>query len=209
MSRAPGCSLRLVSALWLMRPIVSTHLESATAVFEAALLLDPAARTSFIRTACAGDADLQRQVESLLANSERPLVIDHPVSQVVAELLGGGDDARVMVGTTLGPYRIESLLGVGGMGEVYGALDTNLKRAVAIKVLPEAAAEDPDRLARFQREAEVLAVLNHPHIAAIHGLERAGSTTALVMELVDGPTLAERIAGGPLALDEALPIAQQ
>ncbi|HMF98072.1 MAG TPA: protein kinase, partial [Vicinamibacterales bacterium] len=188
---------------------MSTHLESATAVFEAALLLDPAARTSFIRTACAGDADLQRQVESLLANSERPLVIDHPVSQVVAELLGGGDDARVMVGTTLGPYRIESLLGVGGMGEVYGALDTNLKRAVAIKVLPEAAAEDPDRLARFQREAEVLAALNHPHIAAIHGLERAGSTTALVMELVDGPTLAERIAGGPLALDEALPIAQQ
>jgi serine/threonine protein kinase/Tol biopolymer transport system component len=192
-----------------MRPIVSTHLESATAVFEAALLLDLAGRTSFIRTACAGNADLQRQVESLLADSERPLVIDHPVSQVVAELLGGGDDARVMVGTTLGPYRIESLLGVGGMGEVYRAIDTNLKRAVAIKVLPQAATQDPDRLARFQREAEVLAALNHPHIAAIYGLERVGSTIALVMELVDGPTLAERIAGGPLALDEALPIARQ
>ena len=95
------------------------------------------------------------------------------------------------------------------MGEVYRATDTNLKRQVAIKVLPDAVATDSERLARFQREAEVLASLNHPNIAAIHGLERADGQTALVMELVEGPTLADRIAQGPIPLDEALPIARQ
>jgi len=112
-------------------------------------------------------------------------------------------------GTRLGPYEITAQIGVGGMGEVYRATDTNLKRQVAIKVLPEAVATDPDRLARFQREAEVLAALNHPNIAHIHGLERADGVTALVMELVEGPTLADRIAQGPIPLDEALPIAKQ
>src|SRR5215467_13526271 len=97
-------------------------------------------------------------------------------------------------GTRIGPYEITAPLGVGGMGEVYRATDANLKRQVAIKVLPAALAGDPDRLMRFQREAEVLASLNHPHIAHIHGLERSGGTTALVMELVEGPTLADRIA---------------
>jgi serine/threonine-protein kinase len=95
------------------------------------------------------------------------------------------------------------------MGEVYRATDTNLKRQVAIKVLPDAVATDAERLARFQREAEVLASLNHPNIAAIHGLERADGQTALVMELVEGPTLADRIAQGPISPDEALPIAKQ
>src|SRR5262245_32240888 len=95
------------------------------------------------------------------------------------------------------------------MGEVYQATDTNLKRQVAIKVLPEAVAADPERLARFQREAEVLAALNHPHIAHIHGLERSNGMTALVMELVEGPTLADRLAEGAIPLDEALPIAKQ
>jgi Tol biopolymer transport system component len=112
-------------------------------------------------------------------------------------------------GSRLGAYEIVGLLGAGGMGEVYRATDTNLKRSVAIKILPEAFAADAERLARFQREAEVLASLNHPNIAAIHGLERANSTTALVMEFVEGPTLAERIAGGPIPLDEALLIAKQ
>ncbi len=100
-------------------------------------------------------------------------------------------------------------IGVGGMGEVYQAIDTNLKRAVAIKVLPASVAADAERLARFQREAEVLAALNHPNIAAIYGLERSGATTALVMELIDGATLADRIAQGALPIDEALPIANQ
>ena len=136
--------------------------------------------------------------------------------------------------TRLGPYEIVALLGVGGMGEVYRANDTNMKRQVAIKVLPASVAVDADRVARFQREAEVLAALNHPNIAHIHGLEKADETIALVMELVEGPTLAERLADGirasgfgiresgadksrtpnpesrrGLPLDEALPIAKQ
>jgi eukaryotic-like serine/threonine-protein kinase len=112
-------------------------------------------------------------------------------------------------GTRIGGYEMGAQIGAGGMGEVYRATDTNLKRDVAIKVLPEAVASDGDRLARFQREAEVLARLNHPNIAAIYGLERSNGITALVMELVDGPTLADRIAQGPLPIDEALPIARQ
>jgi hypothetical protein len=112
-------------------------------------------------------------------------------------------------GTRLGPYEITAQIGVGGMGEVYRATDTNLKRAVAIKVIPEAVAADVDRLARFQREAEVLASLNHPNIAQVHGLQKSDGATALVMELVEGPTLAERIAEGPLSLDDALHVAKQ
>ena len=95
------------------------------------------------------------------------------------------------------------------MGEVYRATDINLKRQVAIKVLPASVAGDAERVARFQREAEMLAALNHPNIAHIHGLERSNGTVALVMELVEGPTLADRIALGPLPLDEVLPIAKQ
>src|SRR5262245_12440315 len=113
------------------------------------------------------------------------------------------------VGSRFGPYEIVSPIGAGGMGEVYRARDTRLKRDVAIKVLPESLAGDPDRLARFQREAELLASLNHPHIAAIYGLEDSTDVKALVMELVEGPTLADRIAQGPIPLDEALPIAKQ
>jgi len=112
-------------------------------------------------------------------------------------------------GTRLGPYEIVAPLGAGGMGEVYRATDTNLKRQVAIKVLPQTVGGDPERLARFQREAEVLATLNHPNIAHIHGLEKSGGTLALVMELVEGPTLADRIAKEPIPLEEALPIAKQ
>ena len=112
-------------------------------------------------------------------------------------------------GTRLGPYEILSPLGAGGMGEVYRARDAKLNREVAIKVLPEAVAEDAERLARFQREAQVLAALNHPHIAAIYGLEKVGNFEALVLELVEGETLAERIAAGPIPIDEALAIARQ
>ena len=113
------------------------------------------------------------------------------------------------LGTRLGPYEICAQIGEGGMGQVYQATDTNLKRSVAIKGIPEAVAADPERLARFQREAEALARLNHPHIAQIHGLEKSDGTTALVMELVEGPTLADRIARVPIPLDGALAIAKQ
>ena len=112
-------------------------------------------------------------------------------------------------GTRLGPYEVVSAIGAGGMGEVYRATDSNLKRSVAIKVLPAAVAGDADRLARFQREAEVLGALNHPNIAAIYGLEKTPDVTALVMELVEGEDLSAHISRGPISLADALPIAKQ
>ena len=115
----------------------------------------------------------------------------------------------LVLGTRLGPYEILSAIGAGGMGDVYRAHDTKLNRDVALKILPDAFALDGDRIARFRREAQVLASLNHLNIAAIYGFEDSGSTHALVLELVEGPTLADRIAEGPILLDEALPIAKQ
>jgi hypothetical protein len=112
-------------------------------------------------------------------------------------------------GTKLGPYEVTGALGAGGMGEVYRARDTKLGRDVALKVLPPALAADPERIARFSREAKVLASLNHPNIAAIYGFEDSAGVPALVMELIEGPTLASRIAPGAMPLDEALPIARQ
>jgi serine/threonine-protein kinase len=112
-------------------------------------------------------------------------------------------------GTRLGPYEIAALIGRGGMGEVYRATDTKLKRQVAVKILPASFAADHDRLARFQREAEVLASLNHPNIAAIYAVEKSGGTLALVMELVEGEDLSQRIARGAIPIDDALPLARQ
>jgi len=112
-------------------------------------------------------------------------------------------------GVRLGAYKILALIGAGGMGEVYRAHDTTLNRDVALKTLPDLFALDPDRVARFKREAQVLASLTHPNIAGIYGFEEAGGVQALVLELVEGPTLADRIAHGPVPLDEALPIARQ
>ena len=112
-------------------------------------------------------------------------------------------------GTRLGPYEIVAPIGAGGMGEVYRAIDTELGRSVAIKVLPETFAHDPERLARFEREAKTLAALNHPNIATIHGFEKAAGVRALVMELVEGPTLADRIAQGAIPVDEALALGKQ
>src|SRR5262245_35538313 len=110
-------------------------------------------------------------------------------------------------GRRLGPYEIQAAIGAGGMGEVYRARDTKLHRDVALKVLPDAFASDPDRLARFEREAHVLASLNHPHIASIYGFEDDGPTRALVLEFVPGDTLADRIVSrGPMPLDQALAI---
>jgi eukaryotic-like serine/threonine-protein kinase len=111
-------------------------------------------------------------------------------------------------GTSRGPYEVVALLGAGGMGEVYRARDTRLGRDVALKIVPEIFVADGDRLMRFEREAKTLASLNHSHIAQIYGVEESEGTRALVMELVEGEDLAQRIARGPLPLDEALPIAR-
>ena len=115
----------------------------------------------------------------------------------------------VTSGTRFGPYVVSDLIGSGGMGEVYRATDTNLGRDVALKVLPDAVSHDAERLARFEREARTLASLSHPNIAIVHGLEKSGGTLALVMELVDGPTLANRITSEPLSVDDALEVARQ
>jgi serine/threonine protein kinase len=115
----------------------------------------------------------------------------------------------IVPGIRLGPYEITAPIGAGGMGEVYRTRDTKLNRDVALKVLPAAFTHDAERLARFTREAHLLGSLNHPHIAAIYGVEDSGETRALVLELVEGETLADRIGRGPMSLDDAMPIAQQ
>src|SRR5262245_53938300 len=115
----------------------------------------------------------------------------------------------LQAGSRLGIYEVVSAIGAGGMGEVYRARDTRLNRDVALKILPDAFALDPERLARFQREAQILAALNHPNIAGIYGLDEAGGVRFLALELVDGGTLADRIAAGPMATDDALAIAME
>jgi len=129
------------------------------------------------------------------------------VSYRFAKLSIGG--IRPIIGNIVGHYEITSQLGKGGMGEVYRARDTKLNRDVALKVLPEEFAGDPERMARFKREAQLLASLNHTNIATIYGLEEGGGVSALVMELAEGPTLADRIGKGPIPLDEALAMARQ
>jgi eukaryotic-like serine/threonine-protein kinase len=175
-------------------------------VYGAVAATPPAARPTALAKLCGGDEALQREVEELLAHASGAPLVDRAAGDrpSLLEMI-----QHVDVGSQIGAFRIESLLGVGGMGEVYRARDTKLNRDVAIKILPSAFTNDPDRLARFKREAQVLASLNHPNIGAIHGFEDSGGVHALVLELVDGPTLADRIARGPLPLDEALTIAQQ
>jgi len=181
-------------------------------LLHAALEREPHDRARFLAHACAGDEVLERELGELLASHEQAgSLLERPALDVAARALANARGTRdfIAVGTRVGPYEVVESIGVGGMGEVYRAVDTNLKRYVALKVLPAAVARDPQRLARFQREAEVLAALNDPHIAAIYGLESTESIRALVMELVEGPTLADRIAQGPMAIDEALAIARQ
>ena len=112
-------------------------------------------------------------------------------------------------GSRLGPYEIAAPIGAGGMGEVFRARDTKLGRDVAIKVLPEALAQDKERVDRFRREAQILATLNHPNVAAIHGLEEANGVVGLVMELVPGDDLAQRLRSGAIPVDEAIAMARQ
>ena len=181
-------------------------------------------RDRFLRDACAGDTALENEVRSLLAADEQARsFLEDPAIHAAARALAGDQRAgeahrtgplqtarmALAPGSRVGPYEIAAQIGAGGMGEVYRAIDTNLGRHVAIKVLPEAVAADRDRLARFDREARTLAALNHPNIAAIYGLERSGGPVALVMELVEGLTLADRIAQGAIPVAEALPIARQ
>ena len=175
-------------------------------IVHAALDRAPHERALFIARECAGDSGLAADVESLLA---RETAAEHLLSTPAAALIAMSDAPATFVGRQLGTYTIVELLGVGGMGEVYRARDRQLDRDVAIKILPPVFTNDADRLARFDREARILAALNHPHIGAIYGLERVDGVPALVLELVEGPTLAERLSEGALGVTEAIGIAAQ
>jgi len=184
-------------------------------IFHQAVELAPEARAAFLDQACGADESLRREVESLLDHeSENGSTFAHPAN---AELLGGpagnpsgtGGYSKDEAPETIAHYRITAKLGQGGMGAVYRATDTKLGREVAIKVLPAFFANDPDRLARFSREAKVLASLNHPNIAQIYGIEESNGVRALVMELVPGKTLAAHVKPGPLPIETALNYAKQ
>src|SRR5437867_11607364 len=178
-------------------------------LYHAARERDPAQRAVFLDQACAGDQALRREVNSLLAEDARvESFLETPALDFVPTI-SGEDAGQSLIGRRLGSYQCVSLLGKGGMGEVYRARDTQLHRDVALKLLPSVFASDPERLARFQREAEVLASLNHPSIAQIYGLEGTGRSRCIVMELVEGETLDKRLARGPIPVDEALLIAKQ
>jgi serine/threonine-protein kinase len=193
--------------------MTNEHWNRVAELFDLAIERDPDERSAFVRQASAGDGELCHQVEALLAEDSdpNPLTIDSPVGEIVADLLGDND--AVVVGAQIGPYRVESLLGAGSMGEVYRATDTTLGRQVAIKVLPPTFASDPERVARFRREAQILASLNHPNIGAIYGLQPMdgpdGQALGLVLELVEGPTLADTLAARRLSVDDALASARQ
>ncbi len=203
--------------LWLLRELSDRRTGTAERqrrieqICQAALDLDSGPRAAFLAEVCAGDAELRREVESLLAHERSAeQFIEEPALHAAAKTFPEGS----LVGARIGPYEIVGTLGAGGMGDVYRAHDSHLGRDVAIKMVPPVFLGDADRLARFDREARVLASLNHPHIGAIYGLERdTDGRRALVLELVEGPTLAEHLraahARSGLPTTEALAIASQ
>jgi serine/threonine-protein kinase len=182
-------------------------------LYHAARLLKDSARASFLTAATEGDEQLRREVESLLVSgASSPGFLDEPVQ--TPDAAARISDAASLSGRRIGTYSVHERIGAGGMGEVYRAHDSKLRRDVAFKVLAAdlVGETDPQRqehLRRFRHEAHALAALNHPNIAAIYGLEEADGVTALVMELVEGSTLADRIKQGPIPVEEALPIATQ
>jgi len=162
-------------------------------------------RNNFLRDACTNDPDLRYEVESLLLNDDLhgEAIETKPPYAVLSQT------NQLRTGTRIGPYEVQSLLAEGGMGIVYRATDVKLRRDVALKLLPNDFADDADRLSRFQREAQILAALNHPNIAHVYGLEESAETRCIAMELVEGETLQTRLRQGPVPLDEALQITKQ
>jgi len=175
-------------------------------LFHEALALPPQRRVQFLNDSCAGNDALKHDVQSLLDESADDDFLETPALDPGATYL---QPHSSLVGRRLSEYEVTARIGAGGMGEVYRARDVKLGRDVAVKVLPAAMAHDTSRIARFKREAQILATLNHPHIAAIYALEESEDVVALVLELVDGATLADRIRQGPLAMNDALTIARQ
>jgi eukaryotic-like serine/threonine-protein kinase len=185
----------------------SDHWPRIDALCQAALQRPDAERRAFLLEAC-DDPDVRGEVESLLAHaSAAEPFLELPVGAAAASVLP--DALTPFSGTRVGVFEIGVFVGAGGMGEVYRARDTLLDRDVALKILPLAFALDRDRLDRFRREAQALASLNHPNVGAIYGFEATDGVYALVLEFVDGPTLADRLEHGPIPVDEACSIARQ
>jgi len=179
---------------------------SISQLYFAALELPESERAAFLETC--KDEDLRQEVVSMLADETLPRgFLEAPALEVAYRLKK--KEKPSLIGTRLGSYHIVSELGAGGMGEVFRAKDQRLGRDVAIKLLPEEFARDANRVARFHREAKLLASLNHPNIAAIHGLEKSSGIHFLVLELVEGQTLADRIKTGPIPVEESLQLAFQ
>jgi serine/threonine protein kinase len=177
-------------------------------IFQAALDRAPGERSVFLEGACGGDKSLRKEVESLLASHEKDgSFIDSPAYEARAGILAG--DPELTVGQKIGHYQILSTLGKGGMGEVYLAADTKLGRKVALKVLPVAFTQDPERLRRFEQEARATSALNHPNILTIFEIGEADGRHYIATEFIEGETLGQRIAVGPLKLGETLNIAEQ
>ncbi len=176
-------------------------------IFHQASALSGADRIAFLASACGDDRTLLAEVESLLAEEGGDPFLEEPALAVAARLVA--DEIPVLAGRSFGPYRIDGLIGSGGMGDVYRARDTVLGRDVAIKILPEAFKDDPERLARFEQEAQFLASLSHPNVAAIYGVHESDGIRGLVLELVDGETLSDRIRRGPMPLHDVVRIARQ
>jgi serine/threonine protein kinase len=177
---------------------------------DSALRLEGRERAAFLEEACAGDEALQREVESLLA-WEQPAerFLTSPALELLTAPGAPAEPERLPAGLEIGPYRIEAHLGGGGMGQVYQARDARLGRDVAMKFLPAASAQDPEALKRFQREARAASALNHPNICTLHDIGEHDGQPFLVMELLEGQSLKERLQAGPLPPGEVLDLALQ
>ena len=176
-------------------------------VLHGAMQLPSAERPAFLDRYCAGDVALRKEVEELLAGDDQALTgfLESPVlAHLTPQSQPSGDSTLLAVGTKLWPYVVESLLGAGGMGEVYRARDTRLNRTVAIKVLPQSLSADPVRRQRFEREARAISALQHPNICTLYDIGTQGGTDYLVMEYLEGETLADRLRKGRLTLDQTL-----
>ena len=213
----PNATPRRIETLLENRSMTPERWHQVTEMFHAARAVTPERRAAFVAKACGEDATLRREVETMLAGhdsagqlGETPLFESLPPLELTSSVLGTQSQAAPFQemalgpGARLGPYEIVAALGAGGMGEVYRAHDTRLSRDVAIKTLPPTFTDNTERVARFRREARMLASLNHPKIAAIYGLEKSGDLNHLVMELVEG-----EILSGPLPVDKALDYARQ
>src|SRR5262245_18409718 len=187
--------------------------QQLSTLYHAALARDPGSRDAFVRHACGDDTGLREELESLLDQDAATSSPECPAVEHAAGPFHPNDLAEGLAGRRFGAYNLQTLMGAGGMGEVYRAHDSTLDRDVAIKILSPEFVADADRVARFEREARVLAKLNHPNIGAIYcieetSLEGGRLARALVLEFVEGETLADRIGRGPIAVADALDIAR-